>query len=148
MIALFLRSQAGPLIMCILFVFYSVCLLWYFSPPVVRTRRRERMRMTKKMLSLCSRARRTCASARSREPEPYMFGRIGGIVRDVRARIIVADGQANEIRVFSPQGEFLFAFGRVAKAPANSTAPVVLLSGRMICCGYATAAMPAIRRFV
>ena len=42
----------------------------------------------------------------------YLFGRVSGLALDADGRIYVADGQANEVRVFAPDGTHLFSFGR------------------------------------
>lgn len=51
--------------------------------------------------------------------DEYVFGQISGLVVDRKARIHVADTQAKEIRVFSPDGEFLRRVGRDGEGPGE-----------------------------
>jgi hypothetical protein len=52
-------------------------------------------------------------------PDEYVFGQISGVVVDGERRIHVADPQALEIRVFSPEGEFLRRVGRDGEGPGE-----------------------------
>jgi hypothetical protein len=63
---------------------------------------------------------------RSEGPEPYLLGQISGIEVDAEGRVYVADGQAHEIRVFSPQGEFLHAAGGSGAGPGELSRPCCL----------------------
>jgi len=51
--------------------------------------------------------------------EEYVFGNITGVAVGRDRRIYVADGQALEIRVFSPEGRFEFRFGRAGEGPGE-----------------------------
>jgi hypothetical protein len=51
--------------------------------------------------------------------EEYVFGNITGVTVGRDRRIYVADGQALEIRVFSPEGRFQFRFGRAGEGPGE-----------------------------
>ena len=51
--------------------------------------------------------------------DPYIFGSVTGVVVGEGGRIFVADGQAKEIRIFSPEGEFLDRFGRSGEGPGE-----------------------------
>ena len=61
--------------------------------------------------------------------DPYLFTRIGGIAEDARGRLIVADMQSHEIRVFDPEGRFLFRFGGPGEGPGELTYPCCLAFG-------------------
>lgn len=50
---------------------------------------------------------------------PASFGRIGGLDVAEDGRVYVADAQALEVRVFSRDGDFLFAFGREGEGPGE-----------------------------
>ncbi len=50
---------------------------------------------------------------------PELFGNVSGLAVDAAGRIYVADGQANEVRVFSPKGEFVRALGRAGGGPGE-----------------------------
>lgn len=50
---------------------------------------------------------------------PELFGRVHDLARDELGRIYVADGQANEIRVFGPGGEFIRTLGREGAGPGE-----------------------------
>ncbi|MFW6079134.1 MAG: 6-bladed beta-propeller, partial [Gemmatimonadota bacterium] len=52
-------------------------------------------------------------------PEAYTFGRISGVVVGDDGRIYVADADALEIRIFSPEGELLGRFGRDGEGPGE-----------------------------
>jgi hypothetical protein len=54
--------------------------------------------------------------------EAYAFGDVGGVTVAADGRIYVADGQAKEVRVFSPTGTFLFRFGRSGEGPGEFNA--------------------------
>lgn len=47
------------------------------------------------------------------------FGRIVSVVLDPDGKIFVAEGQAQEIRVFEPTGQFVRAFGRSGSGPGE-----------------------------
>jgi hypothetical protein len=51
--------------------------------------------------------------------DPYVFGDLAGITRDVQGRIVVADKQASEIRFFDAQGKFLHKVGRTGEGPGE-----------------------------
>jgi hypothetical protein len=51
--------------------------------------------------------------------EPYVFGQVAGVAIGDDGRIYVADGHATEIRVFSPEGEFVTRFGRKGEGPGE-----------------------------
>jgi sugar lactone lactonase YvrE len=51
--------------------------------------------------------------------EEYVFGNVNGVAVGLDRRIYVADGQALEIRVFSPEGRFEFRFGRAGEGPGE-----------------------------
>src|SRR5688500_5793193 len=44
--------------------------------------------------------------------DEYTFGRISGVAVDKAGRIYVADGQSNDVRVFGPDGRFIYRIGR------------------------------------
>lgn len=52
-------------------------------------------------------------------PEETVFGRVAGVAIGADGRIYVADGQALEVRVFSPRGAFLSRFGRSGEGPGE-----------------------------
>lgn len=54
--------------------------------------------------------------------EAYAFGDISGVTVADDGRIYVADGQASEVRAFSPTGAFLFRFGRSGEGPGEFAA--------------------------
>lgn len=62
-------------------------------------------------------------------PDEYIFGRVSGAVADSTGRIVVADAQANEIRVFSPTGEFLYRAAREGGGPGEVQHPCCLAFG-------------------
>ena len=51
--------------------------------------------------------------------DPYLFSSIPDIAADERGRVIVADRQSLEIRVFGPQGDFVFRFGGPGEGPGE-----------------------------
>jgi hypothetical protein len=59
-------------------------------------------------------------------PAPFVFGRVTGLAEDERGRILVADFSANEVRVFSPAGDFLFSIGREGEGPGEMRGPCCL----------------------
>lgn len=61
--------------------------------------------------------------------DPYLFGRISGIVADDHGRIFVADRQAHEIRVFGPDGSHQFTFGGQGQGPGDLNRPCCLAWG-------------------
>ncbi len=52
-------------------------------------------------------------------PEEYTFGEVAGVAVAGDGRIYVGDAQALEVRVYSPDGEFLFRFGRKGEGPGE-----------------------------
>ena len=61
--------------------------------------------------------------------DPYLFTRIGSIVEDPGGRPVVADVQSHEVRVFGPEGRFLFRFGGQGEGPGELTQPCCLAFG-------------------
>ncbi len=61
--------------------------------------------------------------------DPYLFTRIESIVEDASGRLIVADLQSHEVRVFGPEGDFLFHFGGQGEGPGELTDPCCLAFG-------------------
>ena len=61
--------------------------------------------------------------------DPYLFTRIESIVEDTRGRLIVADLQSHEVRVFGSEGDFLFRFGGQGEGPGELTQPCCLAFG-------------------
>ena len=61
--------------------------------------------------------------------DPYLFSRIESIVEDANGRLIVADLQAHEVRVFDPDGRFVFLFGGAGEGPGDLTNPCCLAIG-------------------
>ena len=55
--------------------------------------------------------------------DPYVFGQIGAVDRDARGRLYVADRQAAEVRVFSPDGEFIRVIGARGEGPGEYSEP-------------------------
>ena len=51
------------------------------------------------------------------------FGRISGIASDSLGRIVVIDRQANEVRLFHPDGRHAFTFGREGGGPGELRRP-------------------------
>lgn len=51
--------------------------------------------------------------------DAFLFARIAGLAQDARGRIYVAETQASEVRVFAPDGSFLFAIGRQGAGPGE-----------------------------
>jgi hypothetical protein len=56
-------------------------------------------------------------------PDPYMFGRASGVTMDDDGRIFVADAQADEVRAFSTNGDYLFTVGRRGAGPGELSGP-------------------------
>jgi hypothetical protein len=54
---------------------------------------------------------------------PYQFGRIGGAIRMPDGTIVVLDGRARELRVFSETGEHLRTMGRSGPGPGEFGSP-------------------------
>ena len=52
-------------------------------------------------------------------PEELLFGDIESVARDAAGNLIVADGQALEIRIFGPDGGWLRSLGREGEAPGE-----------------------------
>ena len=61
--------------------------------------------------------------------DPYLFSYILDVVADERGRIIVADRNSAEIRVFGPEGDFAFHFGGPGEGPGEF--------GDLCCMGFA-----------
>ena len=61
--------------------------------------------------------------------DPYLFSRIESIAEDANGRLIVADLQAHEVRVFEPDGRFVFRFGGAGGGPGDLTSPCCLAFG-------------------
>lgn len=61
--------------------------------------------------------------------DPYLFTRIESIAEDASGRLVVADMQSHEIRVFDPEGRFLFRFGGPGEGPGELTYPCCLAFG-------------------
>ena len=61
--------------------------------------------------------------------DPYLFTRIGSIAEDDRGRMIVADYQTHEVRVFEPDGRFAFRFGGQGEGPGELTNPCCMTFG-------------------
>ena len=61
--------------------------------------------------------------------DPYLFTRIESIVEDPRGRLIVADVQSHDVRVFGSEGDFLFRFGGHGEGPGELTLPCCLAFG-------------------
>ena len=61
--------------------------------------------------------------------DPYLFTRIESIVEDTRGRLIVADLQSHEVRVYDSGGDFLFRFGGQGEGPGELTQPCCLAFG-------------------
>ncbi len=55
--------------------------------------------------------------------EPYLFSNVFGVAADPAGRILVADGPAHEVRVFAPDGEFLFRLGGEGDGPGEFRRP-------------------------
>ena len=52
-------------------------------------------------------------------PPEFLFGRIATAARDEDGNLVVADGQANEIRIFDPRGEHLQTLGGEGEGPGE-----------------------------
>ena len=57
----------------------------------------------------------------------YQFGQIGGLDVGEDGRVYVTDQQAQQIRVFSPEGEFLTALGKPGSGPGELSPQVAQL---------------------
>lgn len=55
--------------------------------------------------------------------DPYLFSYIMDVAADERGRVLVADRQTNEVRVFEPDGDFAFRFGGPGEGPGEMTDP-------------------------
>ena len=55
--------------------------------------------------------------------EPYLFTRIFSVAADPLGRILVTDSQAHEVRVFDPDGNFLFHLGGEGDGPGEFRSP-------------------------
>lgn len=51
--------------------------------------------------------------------DPYLFSSIFSVAADPLGRILVTDGQAHEVRVFDPDGNFLFHLGGEGDGPGE-----------------------------
>src|SRR5688572_22228889 len=58
--------------------------------------------------------------------DEYTFGRVSGVVADKAGRIYVADGSANEVRVFGADGRFVHRIGRAGQGPGEFDGPCCL----------------------
>ena len=58
--------------------------------------------------------------------DPYLFTSVGSIVEDMWGRIVVADMQSSEIRVFEPNGSLAFLFGGPGEGPGELSRPCCL----------------------
>lgn len=61
--------------------------------------------------------------------DPYLFSRVESIVEDASGRLLVADMQTHEVRVFDSEGGFLFRFGGPGEGPGELTQPCCLAFG-------------------
>ena len=61
--------------------------------------------------------------------DSYLFSRIESIAVDAAGRLVVADLQAHEVRVFDPDGHFLYQFGGEGEGPGDLTHPCCLAFG-------------------
>ncbi len=61
--------------------------------------------------------------------DPYLFTRIGSVVADDRGRVIVADYQTHEVRVFEADGRFAFRLGGQGDGPGELTNPCCMTLG-------------------
>ena len=61
--------------------------------------------------------------------DPYLFTHIGSVMEDPSGRIIVADIQSHEVRVFDSGGGFLFSFGGEGEGPGDLVNPCCLAFG-------------------
>lgn len=61
--------------------------------------------------------------------DPYLFSGIGSVLEGPDGRVIVADIQSHEVRVFDSEGEFLFSFGRHGEGPGELINPCCLAFG-------------------
>lgn len=57
---------------------------------------------------------------------PEAFGRISGLIEDATGRIYVADHQASDIRVFAPDGQYVYSFGGEGAGPGELSGPCCL----------------------
>lgn len=72
-------------------------------------------------------------------PEELLFGDIESVARDAKGNVIVADGQALEIRVFGPDGGWVRSLGREGEAPGeflDLTGAWVLSDGGILALDY------------
>jgi hypothetical protein len=60
------------------------------------------------------------------EGTPNRFGDISGVAVDKQGRIYIADGMASEVRVFSPEGSFLYTIGGAGNEPGKLFGPCCL----------------------
>ena len=58
--------------------------------------------------------------------DAYLFSRIASVAADSRGRILVADRGVSEVRVFDPDGLFLFRFGGEGDGPEEFRNPCCL----------------------
>ncbi|MXX77887.1 MAG: hypothetical protein F4Z33_02635 [Gemmatimonadales bacterium] len=61
--------------------------------------------------------------------DPYLFTRIGSVVADDRGRVIVADYQTHEVRVYEADGRFAFRLGGQGDGPGELTNPCCMTFG-------------------
>ncbi len=55
--------------------------------------------------------------------DPYLFSRIFSVAADPLGRILVTDGPAHDVRVFDPDGGFLFRIGGEGDGPGEFRSP-------------------------
>jgi hypothetical protein len=51
--------------------------------------------------------------------DPYVFGRVAGVLRQPDGTIVVGDAEAHEVRFFDKNGRFLRSFGRKGSGPSE-----------------------------
>ena len=62
--------------------------------------------------------------------DPYLFSYIRDVAADEEGRVLAADRQTHEIRVFEPDGGFAFRFGGPGEGPGEMTYPNGLQFGQ------------------
>ena len=58
--------------------------------------------------------------------DPYLFTRVGSVVEDTEGRLIVADKETDEVRVFDSRGYFVFRLGGPGEGPGELNGPCCL----------------------
>lgn len=71
----------------------------------------------------------TLTVGRAEGEGPDVFGRVGGVAMDGEGNLLVADAQADEIRVFDGDGELLYRFGGSGEGPGELSDPCCLTFG-------------------